>query len=935
MNDVNSNNNSNYPLMPSEPIIEVNSGWSFLPLQAVQKLKGIFSSSSNSDNDFISAPITTDIPSTSTSTVEVMSRSTGIGITEESLPVSYLDNSVDNNQKALELRYAPAEYSLEAKNVPFWRWMIPNDYIAEKASDLGYSIKETLYGFIPNTNNADTTREKISQSVNVNTQADESSAFDYAYDGFTKTTALMTQTFFEGTSSVSDSFVAFTASPPWDTYYRVGPVPQFTNISITGTIEGMGNDLYKSILGIGISLGVKKDNVVSLVMEQDVADQSLGTENSDILEVSNVKNVPKNVLKNVPSTTEDTATVLSVMTIPLKNRKRVTLVRDKISDLVFSSVSGTAKNIFPMTSMVYGSVARQLGKSMSKNDKNIRDSEIQNGESDDYKDLEGSQWIQNERFRSALSVTMRVIPILRIIPSFNPILSRVKSLPATSTATTTTATTTGEGGIKLLESGGNGKNDTPFAHVHVGDSERFYDLWKDDKKANDIDANKVSTKVGESSFPFDEEALTSVSSAGDESFRANAGGGLRSGFKDNIKVNTVDGASGDGRGRVMKEEEALQSYEPSVVPSSQKFKVPFSMMTGEEVSSTTIEFINQLRSPFFQNSNTETVKAPIAAPTTAAVAAVGAAPGQGLLDVEQFARPEVILPTTSSSASSAAAAASTASQSVPTAVARSTLPLSGSITPPANTSFPFNFPFDSFRSASLRGFGGLTLPPATVRDISEVTLTDTQGEDDKTKGGESYRRSSASLPRAGVSTDDELSKLGRRGQEMKNRLSFMNSDKVPLPTKADLSLILNRRVAIAVTAALACRTIADAKEYQREIGLKSLISSITESQTNEIQVGSLSLNGIKGVCRLIRIDNSVAVKVVAVPEIISALCDAMEAPFKVILCHFILIAALYEHFCFSLQLPQPIYPSTHLFIHYHTVLLHFSYCCYSFSYLLK
>jgi Na+/serine symporter len=52
-----------------------------------------------------------------------------------------------------------------------------------------------------------------------------------------------------------------------------------------------------------------------------------------------------------------------------------------------------------------------------------------------------------------------------------------------------------------------------------------------------------------------------------------------------------------------------------------------------------------------------------------------------------------------------------------------------------------------------------------------------------------------------------------------------------------------------------------------------------------MQLGSLSLSGIKGVCRLIRIDNSVAVKVVAVPEIISTLCDAMEAPFKVTLYH--------------------------------------------------
>jgi hypothetical protein len=847
MNEVNSNNISNYPLIPSEPIKEVNSGWSFLPFEAVRKLRGIFPSSAEDDVDFISAPIVTDGPTT----VEVVSSTTESS--GDGLPVSYL-NGVESNRKSLELRYAPAEYSLEAKNVPLWRWMIPNDFIAGKASDLGDSIKETLFSFIPNSNGLDTGREMISQPVNTQ---DEASAFDYVYDGLTKTTALMTQSFFEGTSSVSDSFVAFTASPPWDSYYRVG-TQQFTNTSITDSIGGIGTDLYKGILGMGISLGVRKENVVSIVMEQDVSDQSMGIENADVLEPS--------LLKNVPSTIEDSATALSVMSLP-RQSKRGASSRDKITDIVLSSVSGTAKNIFPMTSLVYGSVAKQLSRSMSLKGRKSRDSETQNTGTasftatvdGEYKEnLKGSQWTQNDRLRSALSVTMRVIPILRIVPSFNSLSTRDKILPATAN------TATSGGSIKQLESGD--KEDAPFAHVHVGDSERFYDLWKDDKKANDIDPAKASNKVRETSFPFDEEALTLVSSAIDESFRANTGRG----YKDSVKVDAVDDAS---EGERMKEEEALQSYDPSVVPSSGRFKVPFSMMTGEEVSSTTIDFINQLRSPFFQNSNSEAVK------TTA----TAAAPVQAILGVDQFARPEVIVKSSSSSStSSSAAAASSVSSPMPTAVTRSALPLSNTPpapAPPANASFPFNFPFDSFRSASLRGFGGLTLPPATVRDISEVTLTDT--EDDKLKG-ESYRRSSAGLPRAGVSTDDELSKLGgRRGQEMKNRLSFMNSEKVPLPTKADLSLILNRRVAIAVTAALACRTIADAKEYQREIGLKPLISAITESQFNEIQVGSLSLSGIKGVCRLIRIDNSVAVKVVAVPEIVSALCDAMEAPFKV------------------------------------------------------
>lgn len=109
------------------------------------------------------------------------------------------------------------------------------------------------------------------------------------------------------------------------------------------------------------------------------------------------------------------------------------------------------------------------------------------------------------------------------------------------------------------------------------------------------------------------------------------------------------------------------------------------------------------------------------------------------------------------------------------------------------------------------------------------------------------------------------------------------SERVPLPTKADLSLILSRRVSIAVTAALACQTQSDVEEYLREIGLKSLISAVTEPQFNEILPGTLSLNGVKGICRLIRIDNKIAVKVVGVTEVVTALCDAMEAPLKVVL----------------------------------------------------
>jgi hypothetical protein len=47
-----------------------------------------------------------------------------------------------------------------------------------------------------------------------------------------------------------------------------------------------------------------------------------------------------------------------------------------------------------------------------------------------------------------------------------------------------------------------------------------------------------------------------------------------------------------------------------------------------------------------------------------------------------------------------------------------------------------------------------------------------------------------------------------------------------------------------------------------------------------VQTGSLKLSGIKGICRLVRIDNDVAVKISSDVAFVSTLCDIMEAPLK-------------------------------------------------------
>ena len=429
----------------------------------------------------------------------------------------------------------------------------------------------------------------------------------------------------------------------------------------------------------------------------------------------------------------------------------------------------------------------------------------------------------------------------------------------------------------------------------------------------------------------------------------------------------------------LKGEEALQSYDPTLMQGGTK--VPFPLMTGaESFSSSTIDFMQQLRSPFFQNSNTQNAqnaqnnqnnqnnqnsnsqsivqgsnnqnsgdnKIPDSKIREARVSEARVRMAEmterdrerervedlTLQAGAQFVRPEVPLPLPLSLPLSLPLPPLSLPLSLPQSLSSISLPLPPIPSPPAiarnvgnvasnaasavvskiqpvagnlgglggslganlganlgnlgglqgptmpslsmpimNSTFPFNFAFDSFK-----GFGGLSVAPAAITEISEVTLTD-----DVNEQGDTYRQSISS---GGGSVDaDVLGKGlgigGRRAQEMRNRPGFMENNRVPLPTKADLNLILSRRVAIAVTAAMSCQTLQDAKEYQREIGLKSLISAITETQSNEQTPGELSLSGIKGVCRLIRIDNSIAVKVVAVEEVVTALCNAMEAPLKV------------------------------------------------------
>jgi hypothetical protein len=702
----------------------------------------------------------------------------------------------------LEVSKFPADKD-SASAASFWRWMIPNNVIADTIVNFGDSVKDTFWNAASQSPFAIST-EETHQNVIV-AKSNESSAFSFVYDGITRTSSSLSKRILEGTSSVSDSLVAMVASPPWDTYYK-GAAPLFENSSITATMGGIGDDIYKGILSAGVAIGVRKENVVSLVMEQDISDQATGTEQYKDEEFSEATYRSNN---DFIDSAEDASTVLNVLSRPPKSNNVVWRFGGQMKDAVVFAVSGATKNVFPFTSFLYRRVSAQFSKPVTttiKEDRGVASISVVESSQpalDDNK--EGRKKVRYTRLQGALSATMRAMPILRVIPPLYHWSARTESLVSAES----------DVAVKLTEA--QVEKDAPFVHVHVGDSERFYDLWKDNKESVSLGAK--GAKPGETSFPFDEEALTTSSTRVVNGAPRGVIGSLN---KDKGRAG-VAGERIVGE-QALKEEKALQAYDPSLVPSGGS-KVPFPMMIGGDMSSSTIDFIQQLRSPFFQNSNADSS-------TKERVVE-----DRRSIDSSEFARPVPvpIIP-------------------VPAATPKSSVPQSG-----------------------------LSLPPATVRDISEISLTDTE-EDRRQR--DSYSRSIAGAGSASAENDEVVEKLGsRRSQELKNTPSFVDIDRVPFPTKADLSLILSRRVAIAVTAALSCQTLADAKEYQREIGLKSLVSAITESLSNDPQAVSLSMRGIKGICRLIRIDNSVAVKIVDDPEVVSALCNAMEAPLKVICPH--------------------------------------------------
>lgn len=130
--------------------------------------------------------------------------------------------------------------------------------------------------------------------------------------------------------------------------------------------------------------------------------------------------------------------------------------------------------------------------------------------------------------------------------------------------------------------------------------------------------------------------------------------------------------------------------------------------------------------------------------------------------------------------------------------------------------------------------------------------------------------------------DESLNRVMRMGrsQELKSRPLFIEKDAIPLPTRADFNFINQRKIAIAVCAALSVKSLEDVECFIREIGLKPLVAALLTNPPNPIGKNELRTDAAKGICRLIRSDLSLAYNVTIVPGFIPILCDMMEAPLR-------------------------------------------------------
>ena len=200
---------------------------------------------------------------------------------------------------------------------------------------------------------------------------------------------------------MSDGFIAFVASPPWDTYYR-GAIPFFevNNVgeglssvgsSISSVGASIGDELVKSVLNVGVFVGLHKENVISLVMDQDHSETA--SLDQPVTSSPNSGIIPTNPVSTASATDDvsllDVASIDSsaIPDIDEKNEKNenkekqetkanfVISMGSKLKNSALKSLGGVTRNTFPVTTLLYKYTSTQVGN-IFKNEEEDDETEV-------------------------------------------------------------------------------------------------------------------------------------------------------------------------------------------------------------------------------------------------------------------------------------------------------------------------------------------------------------------------------------------------------------------------------------------------------------------------------------------------------------------------------------------------------------------------------
>jgi hypothetical protein len=87
---------------------------------------------------------------------------------------------------------------------------------------------------------------------------------------------------------------------------------------------------------------------------------------------------------------------------------------------------------------------------------------------------------------------------------------------------------------------------------------------------------------------------------------------------------------------------------------------------------------------------------------------------------------------------------------------------------------------------------------------------------------------------------------------------------------------MSRKIEVAVIASLSVKSFNDVNEFMRDIGLKPLFAALLHNSPNTDNIDRIE--AVKGICRLTREKHSIANDIAQNSEIVSVLCDFLEAP---------------------------------------------------------